>query len=43
MDLQTTNIKQAEFIKHLKDALKKKKQFAVTNIGGSDDTLDPVG
>ena len=43
MDLQTKNIKQAEFIEHLRNALKKNKEFAVTNVGGSDDTLDPVG
>jgi hypothetical protein len=44
MSMLKPNMKQDQFINNLKTALRSNhKRFNVTNIGGSDDTLDPVG
>ena len=45
LDLTTPAIKQSQFIEFLQTALTggNRKTFHVTNIGGSDDVLDPVG
>lgn len=44
MEMLKPNMKKDQFIKNLKVALRANhKTFNVTNIGGSDDTIDPVG